>query len=1660
MAHFQAGDQPIPGHTLLTFLGEGGFGEVWKAQNPHRIEIALKIVDIQGKQGLREVLAIRQLRNIRHPNLIPIFGFWLKDQEGNVLENAAADSMSGFLLDGDYQFFLAMGLGDKNLNERLKECQKDSLPGIPLEELIQYMEEAARALDFLNTPQHTMAEGREKSSIEHCDIKPGNMMLVGGSVQLCDFGLARVLQHGVKHQHSASFSHHYVAPELLKREQGPTRGTDQYSLAISYAELRTGRLPFRDLSFAPAILTAHLEGNLDFSYLPQREQTILRKATAMKPADRFPTVKAFVDALKDALGMSSRLTRPSLLGLKGPLRPGAEIVPGFKLEELIGRGSFGEVWRAAAPGGLKKALKIIRNLDMASGRQEMRGLDLITQVRHPHLMTIESFFLLDEGGEVIPDDSRSGPDAPKADTLVIVSELADGHLGARMREVHSESGTGIPPAELLPYMQQVAAALDRLNQNHDIIHRDVKPENILLVAGVAKLADFGLAKALEGTSALVHTKSIGMTPAYAAPELCQNRIEKTTDQYSLALTYYHLRTGQLATGSTTDLSELIQAHLRGHLHFDGITPAEQEVLRKASAPRAGDRYPSCTAFVNALTATLSGIHAATPTLQDLPTPHRATQVSKLVPIPTNAPTLKTDPPPETPRSTGATVAESHFWPSTTRRRPRRRHRAAVALVVAVLALTGLGIALFVFTRGETDASLLAGIDQLISRKEYPGALEPLRELAKRMSPQTPQDIQEGALITTANYLRHAQQVDPADRERFRHAYGKMADDHFNSVGEQLRRTPASINWDQSKAIASLATPNHPWLLAFQLVDVLRRPPGPELQEALKRIEQLPPDALGTFGVYLQGAAAAHAGDQPKALTYFVKLSPDDPNVDGAVQRTIIVDTLKASYAKHRQALLEEKDWRQLLNDPKRFEAVNGAYSVLARWTTAPTSVEDRVIRFLVLSFGKIAPDQYASINDHFQHSENLLQTLSRPVQLAVLARFITLNDTPDALILIPYVQKFLSIARSPEFTIPDRELLTYLHGWVERIHGRIKQSPDRRLPAFHEQAADLCAARGRILIQNASESWAIEKGGLTKTLADFELAHELAPSLTNHAWKLLIQQELGRPEWKSQLATFTAAAASPPEKALAALLDGWNRYESRQAAPTTAEWKQALDQAIKRFADAATVMQGDADLAGYPLNLARAGRALAQAELATLQDPPADEEQRQKLRESLKEAEALARTVVADSRAGPAWAHAQLALGEALDGLTTLFQEDHSKDVIDALTHAANRWQGSSRRARPLTSLARLLLRSPDSNNLTQAETHLNTALSLIQDGPVACEANYWLARFYEQQRRIDAAQLTFAKAAKLPGMPFYRDAARCATVAMLLEVPLTAPYAKNAADRLQKIETELPLLSSVDPRLKDDALALAVRSQQHLGSLHLTLARLEPERHDAHLRDATRRRDELTKDQSELARFYAARLSAQIDFAQENDASALRDTDLGGQFEATLKQLNKSSHVARAIVDLADTRFEIIYDGFQKLAGEAAANIRHADRLLSALDKNSSEYAIMAGHAGLLRYVHLRDTARQIEENKPVDLTQGELNALRRQAVKQFEDAVTLHPRYRCAWKWYFALCQLSPEQAKKEEYAVKCREALKLHSEGNGESLLPGIEEGLKRAVQAGKP
>ena len=81
---FKAGDEPVPGYKLVGFLGRGGFGEVWKAAG-RGVDVALKIIDLGGKTGYKEFKALKLVKLIRHPNLVPIVGFWLTDEDGAAL---------------------------------------------------------------------------------------------------------------------------------------------------------------------------------------------------------------------------------------------------------------------------------------------------------------------------------------------------------------------------------------------------------------------------------------------------------------------------------------------------------------------------------------------------------------------------------------------------------------------------------------------------------------------------------------------------------------------------------------------------------------------------------------------------------------------------------------------------------------------------------------------------------------------------------------------------------------------------------------------------------------------------------------------------------------------------------------------------------------------------------------------------------------------------------------------------------------------------------------------------------------------------------------------------------------------------------------------------------------------------------------------------------------------------------------------------------------------------------------------------------------------------------------------------------------------------------------------------------------------------------------
>ena len=277
------GAELVPGYRLIARVGSGGAGDVWCAEAPGGLQVALKIVRLSGGLGRREMANIRILRAIRHPNLLAYFGAWhLEDR-----------------------LIIGMELADRSLWDRFAEARAGGLAGIPMGELVDVMGEAARVIDFLNEPSHQL-EGRSGVAIHHRDIKPQNIMLIGRGVKVADFGLSCLDDASGISRSQCGLTFAYAAPETFRRRVAST--SDQYSLAVTFCQLRGGRLPF--VGPPSSVMMGHLFGDPDLRAMPEPERAVVARALAKDPAARWPDCRSFVKALAGCLEAESPNSLP------------------------------------------------------------------------------------------------------------------------------------------------------------------------------------------------------------------------------------------------------------------------------------------------------------------------------------------------------------------------------------------------------------------------------------------------------------------------------------------------------------------------------------------------------------------------------------------------------------------------------------------------------------------------------------------------------------------------------------------------------------------------------------------------------------------------------------------------------------------------------------------------------------------------------------------------------------------------------------------------------------------------------------------------------------------------------------------------------------------------------------------------------------------------------------------------------------------------------------------------------------------------------------------------------------------------------------------------------------------------------------------------------
>jgi serine/threonine protein kinase len=262
----------------------------------------------------------------------------------------------------------------------------------------------------------------------------------------------------------------------------------------------------------------------------------------------------------------------------------------YRLISPLGAGGMGEVWRAEDTKLLRQvAIKILP--DQLAADPEWKGRFLreartIAQLNHPNIATI---YAIDEH---------------------------DGKLFIAMELIEGESLSGVIakgpmiPADAVRVAIHVA---DGLSEAHakGIVHRDIKPDNIILSPRFVKVLDFGIAKQIGGTADpnLTQGGMVMGTPHYMSPEQALGRaVDARTDIFSLGVVLYEMLSGQKPFAGTAVTEILLQIVMTTPRDIAaaafGITPALAKIVRRCMGKQPEERFASCDELRAALAGSL------------------------------------------------------------------------------------------------------------------------------------------------------------------------------------------------------------------------------------------------------------------------------------------------------------------------------------------------------------------------------------------------------------------------------------------------------------------------------------------------------------------------------------------------------------------------------------------------------------------------------------------------------------------------------------------------------------------------------------------------------------------------------------------------------------------------------------------------------------------------------------------------------------------------------------------------------------------------------------------------------------------------------------------------------------------------------------------------
>lgn len=299
------------------------------------------------------------------------------------------------------------------------------------------------------------------------------------------------------------------------------------------------------------------------------------------------------------------------------------IVGTYEIIAQIGEGGMAAVYKAHDPKTDRfVAIKFLPNQYATDStlreRFELEARS-IAKLGHPHILPLFAY-----------GEDQNIP-------YMVMPLMESGTLADRMR------AGSFTLTELSKILTQIASALDYAHENK-IVHRDVKPSNILLdKAGNAYLSDFGIARLVGSDGKLTGSFMIG-TPSYMSPEQCKGdkEVPPATDQYALGVTIYEVISGRVPFVGETPM-QTAWMHINDPLvplrqFRPNIPQAVESCIEKALAKNVADRYPTCSAFAAAFARALTGEKQPT---EELSTVGLSVGKSKSTPTPLldNSPTV-------------------------------------------------------------------------------------------------------------------------------------------------------------------------------------------------------------------------------------------------------------------------------------------------------------------------------------------------------------------------------------------------------------------------------------------------------------------------------------------------------------------------------------------------------------------------------------------------------------------------------------------------------------------------------------------------------------------------------------------------------------------------------------------------------------------------------------------------------------------------------------------------------------------------------------------------------------------------------------------------------------------------------------------------------------